>query len=232
LKFSEDASFVYYCDNETVDGIEMPLNFIHDSRIPIVCDMSSNFMSREFDISRFGVIFGGAQKNIGPAGLTIVIVKEDLLGLFEKCPIKGPLMLDYKTCADCDSMYNTPPVFSIYMSGLVFKELLQDGGVSKAEALNLKKSSALYQCLDSNPHKYYCPVKHPYRSRMNVVFRILKDGKVDFEAETRFCKKADERGMICLNGHRSVGGIRASLYNALSYESVLTLIDFLNEFVP
>jgi phosphoserine aminotransferase len=128
LSFSTNPQFIYYCDNETVDGFELPVNVVDSfPNSTIVCDMSSNFMSRKFDVSRYGVIFGGAQKNIGPAGVTIVIVREDLLGLFEKSPLSGPLMLDYKLCADNGSLYNTPPTFSIYVSGLVFDHVLSLG---------------------------------------------------------------------------------------------------------
>ncbi|KAJ3310986.1 hypothetical protein HDV04_004503 [Boothiomyces sp. JEL0838] len=232
LEFSKDPSFIYYCDNETVHGVEMPVDFVDKlpKNIPIVCDMSSNFMSRPFDVTKYSVIIGGAQKNIGPAGLTIVIVKKDLLGRFAQCPLKGPLMLDYKLMADQGSMYNTPPTFAIYVSGLCFEWVLAIGGIEKIAALNKAKSQVLYEGLQKYPNVFSFPVEEAYRSRMNVPFRILKDGKPNEELEKDFIKGAEKLGMICLAGHRSVGGIRASLYNALPIEAVEFLVQYAHSF--
>ncbi len=168
---------------------------------------------------------------MGPAGLTIVIVREDLLGRFDSCPFKGPLMLDYKICADNGSMYNTPPTFPIYVSGLVFQWVIDLGGIKGIEQLNLKKSTLLYQTLESYPNLIRFPVaRKEYRSRMNVPFRLLKDGQPDEALEKEFLKKAEERGCTQLAGHRSVGGIRASLYNALPIEAVQVLVDLIHSF--
>jgi phosphoserine aminotransferase len=190
--------------------------------VPLVADMSSNILSRPYDVSRFGLIYAGAQKNIGPAGVALVIVREDLLGHADP---RLPTMLDYKIHADSDSMYNTPPTFAIYMSGLVFQWLKKNGGVAAMEKTNIAKANLLYAAIDSSNGFYHCPVNEADRSRMNVPF-TLKEATLDGE----FLKQADARGLLQLKGHRSVGGMRASIYNAMPLAGVQALADFMNEF--
>jgi phosphoserine aminotransferase len=189
--------------------------------MPLVADMSSSFMSRPLDVSRFGLIYAGAQKNVGPAGLCIVIVREDLLGT----TLPGtPSMFDYKIHADNDSMYNTPPTYPIYICGLVLEWLKQKGGLAGMEKINIAKANLLYDFLDSTDF-YHCPVAKADRSRMNVPF-TLKDTRLDEE----FLRRAKEHGLLQLKGHRSVGGMRASIYNAMPPEGVKTLVEFMREF--
>ncbi len=220
LKLDRDAAYVHYTPNETIGGVEF--NWIPDTGdVPLVADMSSNILSRRIDISRFGLIYAGAQKNIGPAGLTIVIVREDLIGN----PIAGiPAMLDYKIHADNDSMYNTPPTYAIYIAGLVFKWLKKNGGLEAMERRNIEKSNFLYDYLDRSDF-FVSPVAAEDRSRMNIPF-TLKDPSRDEE----FLKGAKARNMVQLKGHRSVGGMRASIYNAMPLEGVRALVEYMREF--
>jgi len=183
--------------------------------------VSSNFLSRPIDVSRFGLVYGGAQKNIGPAGLTIVIVREDLLG---HAPKGTPTMLDYKVQADADSMLNTPPTWAIYIAGLVFQWLKRQGGLAAIEKRNIEKAALLYDYLDGTQF-YRNPVDRADRSRMNVPF-TLHDPALD----DAFLKGAKEREMLQLKGHRSVGGIRASIYNAMPIEGVRALVEYMREF--
>jgi phosphoserine aminotransferase len=219
-----DAAYLHYTPNETIGGVEF--NYIPDltqmgTDMPLVADMSSSFMSRPLDVSRFGLIYAGAQKNVGPAGLCIVIVREDLLGT----TLPGtPTMFDYKIQADNDSMYNTPPTYPIYICGLVLEWLKQKGGLVEMEKINIAKANLLYDFLDSTDF-YHCPVVKADRSRMNVPF-TLKDTRLDEE----FLKQAKEHGLIQLKGHRSVGGMRASIYNAMPLEGVKALVEFMKEF--
>lgn len=230
--FSPSPNFIFYCDNETIHGVECPVNWIDNFAnrgVPVVCDMSSNILSRKVNISKYACIFAGAQKNIGPAGVTIVILKKSLLGQ-AKARV-APLMMDYATFADSGSMYNTPPTFAIYVSGLVFKWLLDQGGISEIEKLDSQKAQLLYAVIEQSGGFYRCPVKAPYRSRMNIPFRIYQsDGSPWPDKESEFIIQAKESGLTQLKGHRSVGGIRASLYNAMSLEGVHTLIGFMNSF--
>jgi phosphoserine aminotransferase len=220
-KLDKDAAYVHYTPNETIGGVEF--NWVPDiGMVPLVADMSSNILSRPIDVSRFGLIYAGAQKNIGPAGLTIVIVRDDLVGL---APSGLPAMLDYRTHADNDSMYNTPPTFGIYIAGLVFQMLKRMGGIARMEQTNIAKAKLLYAAIDASDGFYKCPVAVADRSRMNVPF-TLKDANLDGE----FLKQADARGLLQLKGHRSVGGMRASIYNAMPLEGVKALADFLNDF--
>jgi len=189
--------------------------------VPLVADMSSHFLSRPVDVSRYGLIYGGAQKNIGPAGLTIVIVRRDLLG---HSPKGTPTMLDYKQQADNDSMLNTPPTYAIYIAGLVFQWLKRNGGVAAMEARNIAKAKLLYDALDAS-RLFRNPVDKANRSRMNVPFTLARP-----ELDDPFLKGAQERGMIQLKGHRSVGGMRASIYNAMPIEGVQRLVEYLREF--
>ena len=215
-----NAAYVHITQNETIGGVEM--FWTPDTGdVPLVSDMSSDILSRPFDVSKYGLIYAGAQKNIGPAGLTIVIVREDLLG----DPMKGtPTMFDYKVQADNGSMYNTPPTYGIYIAGLVFKMLKAKGGISAMERANRAKAQLLYDVLDASSF-YSTPVARENRSLMNIPF-TLKDAALDAE----FLKGAEARGMIQLKGHRTVGGIRASIYNAMPVEGVQALADYMKEF--
>ena len=220
-KLDKDAAYVHYTPNETIGGVEF--NWVPDvGNVPLVADMSSSILSRPVDVSRFGLIYAGAQKNIGPAGLTIVIVRDDLVGHADP---RLPTMLDYKTHADNDSMYNTPPTFGIYIAGLVFQMLKRKGGIAQMEKTNIAKAKLLYGAIDASNGFYHCPVATADRSRMNVPF-TLKDASLDGE----FLKQADAHGLLQLKGHRSVGGMRASIYNAMPLEGVQALVDFMNEF--
>ena len=216
-----NAAYLHYTPNETIGGVEF--NWLPDvGTVPLVADMSSCILSRPVDVSKFGLIYAGAQKNVGPAGLTIVIVREDLIG--EVLP-GTPTMLDYKTHAENDSMYNTPPTYGIYIAGLVFQMLKRKGGIAQMEKTNIAKAKLLYATIDASNGFYNCPVALSDRSRMNVPF-TLKDANLDGD----FVKQADARGLLQLKGHRSVGGMRASIYNAMPLEGVQTLINFMNEF--
>ena len=215
----KDAAYVHYCSNETIGGVEF--HEIPKSEIPLVADASSHFLSRPIDISKFGLVYAGAQKNVGPAGLTIVIVREDLIGRAQK---GTPTVMDYKLQADADSMLNTPATYSIYIAGLVFKWLKQLGGVAEIERRNIAKAKLLYELVESSRF-YKSPVAKEDRSRMNVPF-TLKDSNLD----DAFLKGAKERGMVQLKGHRSVGGMRASIYNAMPLEGVQRLAEYMKEF--
>ncbi|XP_058491133.1 phosphoserine aminotransferase [Solea solea] len=220
------ASYVYYCCNETVHGVEY--NFTPEtSGVVLVSDMSSNFLSRPVDVSKFGLIYAGAQKNIGCAGVTVVIVREDLLGhALKECPV----ILDYKVQADMNSLYNTPPCFSIYIMSLVLEWIKSNGGSAAMETLNKQKSSMIYDIINASNGFYVCPVEEACRSRMNAPFRVGKKGGDD-ALEKEFLNGASERGMISLKGHRSVGGIRASLYNAVTLEDTESLAVYMKEFL-
>ncbi|MDD4910844.1 MAG: 3-phosphoserine/phosphohydroxythreonine transaminase [Sideroxydans sp.] len=220
-RLNKDAAYVHYTPNETIGGVEF--NWIPDvGDVPLVADMSSNILSRVIDVSKFGLIYAGAQKNIGPAGLTLVIVREDLVG---HADARLPTMLDYKTHADNDSMYNTPPTYGIYMAGLVFQWLKKHGGVAKMEQANIAKANLLYQAIDASQGFYQCPVAQADRSRMNVPFKT-RDAAVDAE----FLKQAEARGLMQLKGHKLAGGMRASIYNAMPIAGVQALADFMGEF--
>ena len=219
-KLDPNAAYVHYTPNETIGGVEIFWT-PQTGSIPLVADMSSTILSRPIDVSKFGLIYAGAQKNIGPAGLTIVIVRDDLIGE----TLKGtPTMFDYKIHADNDSMYNTPATFAMYTAGLVFKWLKVRGGLAAMEKTNREKAGLLYDYLDATDF-YNSPVAKDNRSLMNVPF-TLKDAALD-EA---FLKAAKERGLIQLKGHRSVGGMRASIYNAMPIEGVQALADFMRDF--
>ena len=216
----KEAAYVHYCSNETIGGVEFHTVPSHGD-IPLVADASSHFLSRPIDVAKFGLIYAGAQKNVGPAGLTIVIVRADLLG---KALNGTPSVMDYKLQAEADSMLNTPPTYSMYIAGLVFKWLKALGGVAEIERRNVAKAKLLYDFLDAT--KFYGnPVAKEDRSRMNVPF-TLRDAKLD----EPFLKGAVERGMVQLKGHRSVGGMRASIYNAMPLEGVQRLVEYMKEF--
>jgi phosphoserine aminotransferase len=219
-KLDKDAAYVHYTANETIGGVEF--HWVPDvGHAPLVCDMSSNILSKPVDISKYGLIYAGAQKNIGPAGLTIVIVREDLIGKGVPTP---QTMLDYKTHAENDSMYNTPPTYGIYIAGLVFQWLKKNGGLAAMEKTNVEKANLLYDYLDATDF-YANPVRKDDRSRMNVPF-TLKDEALD----DAFLKGAKERGMVQLKGHRSVGGMRASIYNAMPKAGVEALVAYMKDF--
>ena len=220
LKIRSDAAYLHYCSNETIGGVEV--HWIPEAgNAPLVADASSHILSRPLDVSRFGLIYAGAQKNIGPAGLVIVIVREDLLGRAAK---DTPTVLDYQLQADAGSMLNTPATYSIYIAGLVFKWLKVQGGLKEIEKRNIAKATLLYDFLDSSSF-FRNPVDKRDRSRMNVPF-TLKSSSLD-EA---FLKGAEQRGMVQLKGHRSVGGMRASIYNAMPREGVERLVGYMREF--
>ncbi|MDD4927865.1 MAG: 3-phosphoserine/phosphohydroxythreonine transaminase [Gallionella sp.] len=220
-KCDKDAAYLHITPNETIGGVEF--DWLPDTAgVPLVADMSSNILSRPIDVSKYGLIYAGAQKNIGPAGLTIVIVREDLIG---EVLAGTPTMLDYKTHADNDSMYNTPPTYGIYIAGLVFQLLKKNGGIAAMEQTNIAKAALLYAAIDESCGFYNCPVATDNRSRMNIPF-TLKDASQDGD----FVKQAEARGLLQLKGHRSVGGMRASIYNAMPLAGVQALVDFMNEF--
>ncbi len=215
-----NAAYLHYTPNETIGGLEFQdIPAVSDA--PLVADMSSNILSRPLDVSRFGLIYAGAQKNIGPAGLTLVIVRDDLLGNAQAC---APTLFNYQTLADNGSMYNTPATYSWYLAGLVFDWLLAEGGVDQMAVRNQAKAEALYQAID-NSDFYANPIKLEQRSWMNVPFTLA-----DSELDGRFLEEADKRGLANLAGHRSVGGMRASIYNAMPVDGVTALVDFMTEF--
>ena len=219
-KLDPNAAFVHICTNETIGGVEYP--FTPDvGAVPLVADMSSHILSRPIDVAKFGVIYGGAQKNVGPAGLTLVIVRDDLLG--RALPIT-PSAFNWAEQAAAESMLNTPPTYAIYVAGLVFEWLLAQGGLAAVEQRNIEKAKLLYDYLDRSSF-FKNPVDPKARSRMNVPFR-LADEKLD-EA---FLDGARARGMVQRKGHRSVGGMRASIYNAMPIDGVRALVDYLRDF--
>ncbi len=223
-KLSSDPAYVHLCTNETIDGVEFdaaPDVAAETNGAPLVADMSSHILSRVIDVSKYGVIFGGAQKNIGPAGLTLVIVREDLLG--HALPI-CPSAFNWKTVADNDSMYNTPPTYSIYIAGLVFQWIKQQGGVAALEQRNIAKAALLYDYLDASS-LYENRVAPRYRSRMNVPFFLA-----DESLNEAFLAGAKEARLLQLKGHKSVGGMRASIYNAMAIDGVQALVEYMREF--
>ena len=218
--FSQDADYVHICFNNTIYGTKF--NYIPDTGdIPLVADMSSFILSEPVDVSKFGVIYAGAQKNMAPAGLTVVIVREDLIG--NVCP-ETPTMLDYSVMAENGSMYNTPPCYCIYIAKLVYEWILSLGGLEKMKEMNEEKAKLLYDYLDSQDY-YTAPVVKECRSLMNVTF-VTGDAELD----KKFAKEADAKGLKNLKGHRSVGGMRASIYNAMPKEGVEALVEFMKEF--
>ena len=220
LKFNPDAAYVHYTPNETIVGVEFP--YIPDTGdVPLVADMSSTILSRKIDVSKFAVIYAGAQKNIGPAGLTIVIIRDDLIG---NAKDNMPAMLDYKTHSENDSMYNTPPTYSWYLAGLVFEWLKEKGGLSAIEDVNEKKAAKLYAAIEASDF-YSSPINENCRSWMNVPF-VLADAELD----AKFLEEAAKKNLVTLKGHRSVGGMRASIYNAMPAEGIDALVDFMAEF--
>ncbi len=220
LDLNPDAAYLHFTPNETIGGVEFP--YLPDAGdVPLVADMSSNILSRPVDVSKYGIIYAGAQKNIGPAGLTVAIVRDDLIG--EAVP-GTPAMFDYKTLSDADSMYNTPPTYAWYFAGLVFKLLKRKGGLAAMAETNQRKAKALYDAID-NSSFYANPVDINCRSLMNVPFTLA-----NADLDATFLAEAKEAGLVTLKGHRSVGGMRASIYNAMPEEGVQALIDFMADF--
>jgi len=222
-KLNPDASYVYYCDNETVDGVEF--TYVPETNgVPLVTDMSSSIMTKKLDISKFGVIIAGAQKNIGPSGVVIVIIREDLLGNPMKC---CPSVFDFTHIAKENSVHNTPATFSVYVMEKVLQWIKRNGGLAEMQKQALLKSSLLYNTMVESNGFYTCPIDENCRSRMNVPFRVGGGNEV---LESIFLEEAEKLKMYQLKGHRSVGGIRASLYNAVTYNDVELLVKFMKEF--
>jgi phosphoserine aminotransferase len=219
-KIDPDAAYLHYTSNETIGGVEFHAVPEVDG-LPLVSDMSSNLLSRPLDVSRFGLIYAGAQKNMGPAGITVVIVREDLIGQAQS---GTPSILDYRKQADNGSMLNTPPTYNWYLAGLVLEWLKEQGGVAAIEVRNIRKAAKLYAAIDASPF-YSSPVDPSVRSRMNVPFRLA-----DAALEKPFLAEAKVSGLVNLEGHRSVGGLRASIYNAMPEAGVDALVGFLKEF--
>lgn len=225
---SKDSKYLYFCSNETIHGVEfheIPVN--ENEEIVLVSDMSSNFLSRPIDVNKYGVIMAGAQKNAGIAGLVIAIVRKSLL---KQSSASLPTALSYEATAAGKSVLNTPPTFAIYVSGLVFKWLLSQGGLKAVEAKNIEKSNLFYDYIDSTNGFYNNAVDPKYRSRMNIPLRINVGGQPAPELEAEFVKLAAKEGMTSLGGHQSVGGLRISLYNATPIENVHSLIAFMKKF--
>lgn len=219
-RLNSEAAYVHYTPNETIGGLEF--HWIPKTgKVPLVADMSSTILSRPLDVTHYGLIYAGAQKNIGPAGLTVVIIREDLLGFASSTT---PTLLDYKIQAKNDSRYNTPPTFAWYVAGLVFDWIKHQGGLLALARRNQKKANKLYSAIDCSGF-YENPIEPSCRSWMNVPFRI-RDPKLD----AAFLREAEQAGLLELKGHRSVGGMRASIYNAMPEEGVDTLIAFMNDF--
>jgi phosphoserine aminotransferase len=214
------AAYVHYCPNETIEGIEI-FEVPETGVVPLVADMSSTILSRPIDVSKFGIIYAGAQKNIGPSGLAIVIVREDLIGKARKVI---PSIFDYKVQADAGSMFNTPPTYSWYLAGLVFKWLKEQGGLVEIEKKNIAKAALLYNFIDSSRF-YRNNVDKSVRSRMNIPFQLA-----DENLNAVFLKESKDANLLTLKGHRVVGGMRASIYNAMPIEGVQALVDFMAKF--
>ena len=221
LNQSTDARYLHICANETIHGVEFK-DYPTPKNGVLVADMSSNFCSKPVDVSRFGLIYAGAQKNVGPSGVTIVIIRKDLIGNAQGLT---PVMLDYKIHDENNSLYNTPPCYGIYMCGLVFEDLVEQGGLKEVEKKNKKKAEILYNAIDDSKGFFRCPVDKSVRSLMNVPFTLEKA-----ELEVEFIKEAAKEKMGQLKGHRSVGGIRASIYNAMPLAGVEKLVAFMKDF--
>jgi phosphoserine aminotransferase len=220
LQLDSDAAYLHYTPNETIQGVEFP--YVPESGdVPLVADMSSTILSRPIDVSKFGMIYAGAQKNIGPAGLTVIIVRDDLIG---EVVASTPTMFNYATMADGGSMYNTPPTYGWYLAGLVFQWLKRNGGLAAMAETNERKASKLYAAID-NSGFYANPVDNNSRSWMNVPFTLA-----NADLDATFLEEAKGAGLVTLKGHRSVGGMRASIYNAMPEEGVDALIDFMTDF--
>lgn len=221
FRIPDNAAYLHITSNETIGGIQYR-DFPDSGNVPLFADMSSDIMSRPLDVSRFGLIYAGAQKNLGPSGVTLVIIREDLL---QDTPKDLPTMLRYAVHAENNSLYNTPPAFSVYMVNLVLKWIKRKGGLAAMERLNREKTELIYRAIDDSGGFYRGVADPGSRSVMNVTFRLA-----DEELEKTFVKESEQAGFVGLKGHRSVGGLRASTYNAVPYESCKALAEFMNEF--
>lgn len=220
--FDSQAAYVHFCHNETIHGVEFRTEPVPPQGVELVCDMSSDFLSQPVDVAKYGMIYAGAQKNAGPAGVVVAIIREDLLA---RVPEKLPVMLDYKLLAESGSLHNTPPCFTIYMVGLVLQWLKDLGGLSAIEKINRQKAGLVYNVIDQSGGFYRGHTRPEARSMMNIPFRLPSE-----ELEEQFVKESKKSDLIGLKGHRSVGGLRASLYNALPLASAQALADFMVEF--
>ncbi|HMT81268.1 MAG: 3-phosphoserine/phosphohydroxythreonine transaminase [Betaproteobacteria bacterium] len=222
IKLDPFAAYLHVCTNETIHGVEIPAERIADTGVPLVADMSSHILSRPVNVEKFGLIYAGAQKNIGPSGLTLVIVHRDLIGM---APLNTPTVMDYAVMAEHGSMLNTPPTYGIYMAGLVFKWLKRQGGLPGIAAVNAEKALILYDAIDDSEGFYTNPVDPDCRSNMNVPF-VLANPDLD----AAFLAESKAAGLVSLKGHKSVGGMRASIYNAVPLAAVRALVEFMNDF--
>lgn len=222
ISIDANAAYVHLCTNETIHGLELDCSRLPQTGVPLVADMSSHILSRPVDVSKYAMIYAGAQKNVGPSGVTLVIVREDLLGKAWKTI---PSIMDYAVMAENGSMLNTPPTFAIYVAGLVFQWLKRQGGLAEVEKINRHKAELLYACIDESAGFYRNPVRVADRSRMNVPFTLLRP-----ELDAAFLAESKAAGLASLKGHKSVGGMRASIYNAMPTDGVRTLVEFMNDF--
>jgi phosphoserine aminotransferase len=222
LDLDPKAAYLYYCANETIHGVEFFKEPVPPAGVPLVCDTSSDFMSRPVDVTKYAYLYAGAQKNVGPAGVVVGILREDMLA---RVPANLPVMLDFKVQAEEKSLYNTPPCFSIYMVGLVMKWIKKLGGLPAIEARNKAKADLIYKTIDASGGFYKGHAQPESRSRMNVTYRLPNE-----ELEDTFAKESKKLNMIGLKGHRSVGGLRASIYNAVELSDVEVLVSFMKEF--
>ena len=222
ISIDANAAYVHLCTNETIHGLELDCSRLPQAGVPLVADMSSHILSRPVDVSKYAMIYAGAQKNVGPSGVTLVIVREDLLGKAWKTI---PSIMDYAVMAENGSMLNTPPTFAIYVAGLVFQWLKRQGGLAEVEKINRHKAELIYACIDESEGFYRNPVRIADRSRMNVPFTLLRP-----ELDAAFLAESKAAGLASLKGHKSVGGMRASIYNAMPTDGVRTLVEFMNDF--
>ncbi len=222
LDLDPNAAYLHFTSNETIHGVEFFTEPTPPAGVPLVCDVSSDFISHPIDISKYALIYAGAQKNAGPAGTTVVIIRDDML---ERTPANLPVMLDYKALAASGSLHNTPPAFAIYMVGLVFQWAKKVGGLAAIEKINRQKADAIYTAIDESGGFYRGHAQPDARSLMNIPFRLPSE-----ELEETFAKESKKNDLIGLKGHRSVGGMRASIYNAMSVEGAQELVKFMKEF--
>jgi phosphoserine aminotransferase len=222
VDLNPEASYLHFTSNETIHGVQFWGEPVPLQGVPLACDMSSDFLSRPVDVSKYGLIYAGAQKNAGPAGVTVVLLREDLL---ERVPAGLPVMLDYKMQVAGGSMHNTPPCFAIYIVGLVLKWLKSEGGVAEIARRNRQKADLVYAAIDNSGGFYHGHALRADRSLMNITFRLPTEA-----LEAQFAREAEAQGMVGLKGHRSLGGLRASLYNALPLDSAIALAQFMAEF--
>ena len=222
IRLDPFAAYLHLCTNETIHGVEISAERIADTGVPLVADMSSHILSRPVPVEKFGLIYAGAQKNIGPSGLTLVIIRQELLGM---APLTIPTIMDYAVMAENGSLLNTPPTYGIYIAGLVFQWLKRQGGLEGIAAVNAEKGRILYGCIDASGGFYANPVDRDCRSLMNVPFTLA-----DPQLDAAFLAEAKAAGLVSLKGHKSVGGMRASIYNAVSLRGVQVLVEFMNDF--